>query len=254
MLPEARKPETLPPSRLNGGWGVRSDLEENGHTPWRRLQCDWNVGMWLCQAKRSRPRACRIPGNLQICPAAWATRPIFRRTHRCCDPIHEYLPCNQQIRNLSCGFPTNYLSAWKPEHSQLLWSCTSGYSLAGTPVTSRPFHKGRRKTYFSSLQVLCVWRNGQSTPRTKQCVVTRVSSVCWREPGVRPNCKVWHFPEETNRREGLFAGYVNTWLKLKQDSAGWPAGVETEEQKAEYVRRYEEHEGIKLDPEKIFSH
>ena len=39
----------------------------------------------------------------------------------------------------------------------------------------------------------------------------------------------WHFPEE-NRREGLLAGYVNTWLKLKQESAGWPAGVETEEQ------------------------
>ena len=62
--------------------------------------------------------------------------------------------------------------------------------------------------------------------------------------------EVWHFPEE-NRREGLFAGYVNTWLKLKQDSAGWPAGVETPEQKAEYVKQYEEHEGIKLDPEKI---
>ena len=62
--------------------------------------------------------------------------------------------------------------------------------------------------------------------------------------------EVWHFPEE-NRREGLFAGYVNTWLKLKQESAGWPAGVETEEQKAAYVRDYKEHEGIDLDPEKI---
>ena len=62
--------------------------------------------------------------------------------------------------------------------------------------------------------------------------------------------EVWHFPEN-HRKEGLFAGYVNTWLKLKQESAGWPAGVETPEQKAEYVRRYEQHEGIKLDPDKI---
>ena len=60
----------------------------------------------------------------------------------------------------------------------------------------------------------------------------------------------WHFPEE-NRREGLFAGYVNTWLKLKQKSARWPAGVETEEQKAAYIRDYKQHEGIDLDPEKI---
>ena len=62
--------------------------------------------------------------------------------------------------------------------------------------------------------------------------------------------EVWHFPEE-NRCEGLFAGYVNTWLKLKQESAGWPAGVETGEQKAAYVRDYKEHEGIDLDPEKV---
>lgn len=62
--------------------------------------------------------------------------------------------------------------------------------------------------------------------------------------------EVWHFPEE-NRREGLFAGYVNTWLKLKQESAGWPTGVETTQQKAEYVKRYKEHEGIQLDADKI---
>ena len=62
--------------------------------------------------------------------------------------------------------------------------------------------------------------------------------------------EVWHFPEE-NRREGLFAGYVNTWLKLKQESAGWLAGIETEEQKADYVHDYKEHEGIQLDLEQI---
>ena len=31
--------------------------------------------------------------------------------------------------------------------------------------------------------------------------------------------EVWHFPPE-QRRTGLFADYVNTWLKLKQESAG----------------------------------
>ena len=58
--------------------------------------------------------------------------------------------------------------------------------------------------------------------------------------------EVWHFPAE-NRCTGLFADYVNTWLKLKQESAGWPEGVETPEQKAAYVRDYEKHEGIKLE-------
>ena len=58
--------------------------------------------------------------------------------------------------------------------------------------------------------------------------------------------EVFHFTPE-NRPVWLFEGYVNTWLKLKQESAGWPTGCETEEEKAEYLRVYEEHEGIKLE-------
>ena len=58
--------------------------------------------------------------------------------------------------------------------------------------------------------------------------------------------KVFHFKRE-NCRTGLFAEYVNTWLKLKQESAGWPSDCDTPEKKAEYVRRYEEHEWIKLE-------
>ena len=58
--------------------------------------------------------------------------------------------------------------------------------------------------------------------------------------------EVWHFKEE-NRCTGLFADYVNTWLKLKQESAAWPKECVTEEQKAEYLRDYEEHEGTKQE-------
>ena len=61
--------------------------------------------------------------------------------------------------------------------------------------------------------------------------------------------EVWHFPED-QRKEGLFAPYVNTWLKHKTEASGWPSGVETEEQKATYIHDYKEHEGIDLDPEK----
>lgn len=58
--------------------------------------------------------------------------------------------------------------------------------------------------------------------------------------------EVWHFTPE-NRRVGLFKDYVNTWLKLKQESVGWPADCVTPEQKKEYVKAYEQHEGIKLE-------
>lgn len=58
--------------------------------------------------------------------------------------------------------------------------------------------------------------------------------------------EVFHFKPE-NRRTGLFAEYVNKWLKLKQESAGWRSDCDTEEEKAEYIRNYQTHEGIKLE-------
>ena len=58
--------------------------------------------------------------------------------------------------------------------------------------------------------------------------------------------EVWHFPPN-QRRTGLFKNYVETWLKVKQESSGWPSWCQTHEQKREYILRYQEREGIRLD-------
>ena len=56
--------------------------------------------------------------------------------------------------------------------------------------------------------------------------------------------EVWHFKDS---EEGLFADYVNTWLKLKQESAGWPRWCQTPAQKQQYIQQYKENEGIDLE-------
>ena len=62
--------------------------------------------------------------------------------------------------------------------------------------------------------------------------------------------EVYHFlPNQ--RKKGLFAEYVNTWLKIKQESAGYPAWANTPEDKAAYVQRYKQREGINLDPDLV---
>ena len=61
--------------------------------------------------------------------------------------------------------------------------------------------------------------------------------------------EVWHFSET---REGLFADYVNTWLKIKEEASGWPEHVGNDPIKQqEHVRNYEEKEHIQLDPPRI---
>lgn len=60
--------------------------------------------------------------------------------------------------------------------------------------------------------------------------------------------EVWDFPESSSH---LFKGYIDTFLKIKQEASGWPSWCQTEAQKRQYIREYEEKEGIKLDYAKI---
>ncbi|GAB0089045.1 DNA-directed DNA polymerase [Sergentomyia squamirostris] len=66
---------------------------------------------------------------------------------------------------------------------------------------------------------------------------------------------VWQYKTTQYNREsddrGLFADYVDNFLKIKQQSSGWPAGIESDVTKEEYVREYLEKEGIQLDPAEI---
>ena len=53
------------------------------------------------------------------------------------------------------------------------------------------------------------------------------------------------------KQGGLFTQYINTFLKLKQESSGYPQNVKSEEEKQAYIDQYLEHEGILLDKECI---
>ena len=58
--------------------------------------------------------------------------------------------------------------------------------------------------------------------------------------------EVYHFPPN-QRKKRLFAEHVNTWLKIKQESAGYPAWANTPAYEALYVWQYKQREGIDLD-------
>ncbi|KYN02050.1 putative DNA polymerase [Cyphomyrmex costatus] len=52
---------------------------------------------------------------------------------------------------------------------------------------------------------------------------------------------------------GHFTEYINTFLKIKQEASGWPSDcIDNEELKMRYIDEYEQMEGIKLDPQKIY--
>ena len=60
--------------------------------------------------------------------------------------------------------------------------------------------------------------------------------------------EVWHFQES---EEGVFADYVNTWLKIKTEASGWPAKYKTEEERRRFIEQFEAKEGISLNYDSI---
>ena len=60
--------------------------------------------------------------------------------------------------------------------------------------------------------------------------------------------EVWYFPKRSSK---LFRGYIDTFLKIKQEASGWPSWYAKEQQKKQYIREYERKEGIKMDRTKI---
>lgn len=68
---------------------------------------------------------------------------------------------------------------------------------------------------------------------------------------------MWHFEEYeqydqlTNPDGGLFAAYINEFLRIKQEADGWPPGTDTEEKKQAFLDEWKRREGLELRPEKM---
>ncbi|GAB0086737.1 Beta-mannosidase [Sergentomyia squamirostris] len=67
--------------------------------------------------------------------------------------------------------------------------------------------------------------------------------------------EVWVYETVQYNREtgeqGLFSGFVDNFLKIKQEASGWPIDTVTEQQKDDYIQEYFEKEGVQLDKNKI---
>ena len=60
--------------------------------------------------------------------------------------------------------------------------------------------------------------------------------------------EVLHFEQ---RNAEMFNNYIKRWYKLKAEASGWPVGVESEEDKENYLEEFKHREGIELEAERI---
>ena len=50
---------------------------------------------------------------------------------------------------------------------------------------------------------------------------------------------------------GLFAHYMNTFMKIKMEASGYPSNCVTDREKNKYIERVQAHEGVTLRPDDI---
>jgi hypothetical protein len=67
--------------------------------------------------------------------------------------------------------------------------------------------------------------------------------------------EVWEYEvvqyDSTTKTGGLFSGYINNFLKIKQECSGWPSWCVTQDDRTRYIQNYYDREGVNLDPTKI---
>ncbi|XP_046434414.1 uncharacterized protein LOC124186619 [Neodiprion fabricii] len=72
---------------------------------------------------------------------------------------------------------------------------------------------------------------------------------------IRSIREIWSYTvtsfDPITRQGGHFAGYIDTFLKIKQEASGWPAECEDEPARMRYLDEYERVEGIRLDGDRI---
>ena len=66
-------------------------------------------------------------------------------------------------------------------------------------------------------------------------------------------CEVWQYDTVTKYdpitgEDGLFAPYMNTFMKMKMEASGYPSHSDTDQEKNKYIKRVRAHEGITLRP------
>ena len=64
--------------------------------------------------------------------------------------------------------------------------------------------------------------------------------------------EVYHWEESTQNdprtnERGLFAQYINTFLKFKQEASGPPDWIKKYDDMSKYIGQYMEKEGVSLD-------
>ena len=114
-----------------------------------------------------------------------------------------------------------------------------------------PLKNKSKKLIFPLCKLCAERRNPKSCTHTKEerrlvgtWTTAELSYALKRGYKIHKIIEVYHYNDKTR---DIFSKYIDIWLKLKQQSDGWPAWVKNDDQKQEYINNFKNNEGVELD-------
>jgi G:T-mismatch repair DNA endonuclease (very short patch repair protein) len=114
-----------------------------------------------------------------------------------------------------------------------------------------------RSCAFEMHQAECYHQNEDDRVLTGTWVIDEVRKAVQLGYRIISVIEIWEYKiaqyNPVTRKGGVFADYINLFLKIKQESSGWPEWCVDDTSKQRYVHEFFEHEGILLNIDNIFN-
>ena len=108
----------------------------------------------------------------------------------------------------------------------------------------------------SGQETQCEHENPEDRAIVGTWVTCELEKACELGYVILEKYEALHYPntaqyDPATRTGGLWSAFIDKWVALKQEASGYPSHCNSEEEREAYVKAYEQHEGIKLDPHRI---
>ena len=171
-------------------------------------------------------------------------------------------PYVNKYAKLPVGHPEIFRGDQIPEHIEGLLKCkVLPPSHLLHPVLP---YRARNKLLFplcrtcaeNNIQDFCSHGSDEDRALTGTWVTAELDKAISLGYKILDKYEAWHFAstkqyDTESKSGGIWASYINLWLKEKQQASGWPSWCKTEEEKKQYMDDYMENEGVELEEDKI---
>ena len=249
-------------------------LKSEGFTVITKWECDFQKDLRTDAALRALRERWMHVDPLQPCDAFYGGRTNALRLHHVTATPEESIryfdfcslyPYINKYGRYACGIPKKFRGSFIPERVEGLLKCRI-LPPQNLYIPVLPYRSKTGKLTFPLCRscveegvdtIPCPHKNESERALLGTWVTAELDKAVQLGYRILDKYEAWHYTEiqqydSASQSGGVWAEFIDNWMRLKIEASGYPHDVgDNVDERAAYVRRVLEHEGVKLDPTKI---